>query len=418
MSSDLKRCADPTKQCSGPRSKAVPIDNLSSNLILRTRFILPVIPGGMFLFYFPFPSSGSHGIAAILLCILYLTTPPRSIVLFIICLISVIWQTSAQPTNAHSLTPLSFDVKIITSAFLFIGFLHLCLILITFSQYGDIDEAWSERFKHITQGAARMSSIPIFPFVEPYRPSASIVYVPGSLLPTGHHDRYMLPYEAPTLATPMPQPPVQVVVYTPSTSTEETSMDSETRRFPARHRQERRGPHRGGRHRYHYSEDADEESEPHPSASRHRDEPTQARYYRSEDSSEDMPQIPSPKGWRIQSRRRRRRRRRSRGSVESTYRPSHPVVRFAPTPSPRTAYQIPAPSESPVTRQHNQTQRQMELVRDTPVHAHNTSLYNRDQNDAESRQSAAPRSRRDTSVNLSLSGVSTPQPEHSQNRGE
>jgi hypothetical protein len=131
---------------------------------------------------------------------------------------------------------------------------------------------------------------------------------------------------------------------TPTAASEETSINSGTRHFPACHKHERRATHRRGRHRHRHSEDSSEESEPHPSASRHRAEPTQARCYRTEYSSEDP-----------------------------------------------------------------------------PPYADNTSLYSSsgDQSDAESRQSVAPQSRRDTSDSLPLSGVSsTPHPEHSQNRVE
>ncbi len=67
---------------------------------------------------------------------------------------SVIWQTPGETTINRGLNSLALEVKIIVSAFLFIGGIHLCLILIAFSQYGDIDENWTERFKRIIHPAS------------------------------------------------------------------------------------------------------------------------------------------------------------------------------------------------------------------------------------------------------------------------
>ena len=62
---------------------------------------------------------------------------------------SVIWQTAGETTNVRGLSSVAFEVKIVVSAFLFIGGIHLCLILIAFSQYGNIDQNWTERLKRI-----------------------------------------------------------------------------------------------------------------------------------------------------------------------------------------------------------------------------------------------------------------------------
>lgn len=59
---------------------------------------------------------------------------------------SVIWQASHQTTNTYDglQIHLSLEVQIIISTFFFIGVIHLCLILVTFARYGDIDETWGQ----------------------------------------------------------------------------------------------------------------------------------------------------------------------------------------------------------------------------------------------------------------------------------
>lgn len=78
----------------------------------------------------------------------------RSIVFFIICLMSVIWQPSGPTSIAHGLANLPLEVKIIVSVFLLIGVFHLCLILVTFLRYDSIDETWNERLDDIIRTAS------------------------------------------------------------------------------------------------------------------------------------------------------------------------------------------------------------------------------------------------------------------------
>ncbi|KAF8326713.1 hypothetical protein F5887DRAFT_1084361 [Amanita rubescens] len=77
-----------------------------------------------------------------------------SIILFIICLMSTIWQASGETTDGRGLNSVALEVKIIVSAFLFMGGIHLCLVLIGFSQYDDNDENWTERFKRLIRPAS------------------------------------------------------------------------------------------------------------------------------------------------------------------------------------------------------------------------------------------------------------------------
>ncbi|KAF8326129.1 hypothetical protein F5887DRAFT_1198792 [Amanita rubescens] len=69
-----------------------------------------------------------------------------SLILFVICLMAVIWKASGNTTSPlHGLLPI---IKIIISVFLFIGVLCLSLILSTFSHYEDsMDKAWGDRLQ-------------------------------------------------------------------------------------------------------------------------------------------------------------------------------------------------------------------------------------------------------------------------------
>ena len=61
---------------------------------------------------------------------------------------ATVWQTLGH-TTVRGLSPLSLQVKVIVSVFFSIGVFYLCLILTTFSHYGDIDEEWNKRIKEL-----------------------------------------------------------------------------------------------------------------------------------------------------------------------------------------------------------------------------------------------------------------------------
>ena len=122
---------------------------------LRSRFPLAT-PGGTFSSYLPYHLYGSHG--TLLLFFSYIPPSPplsRSLILFLICLMATIWQTSGNTTPLRGLSHLSLPVKVIVSVFFSIGVFYLFLILNTFAHYDDIDEAWHKRIKeHIKAPAA------------------------------------------------------------------------------------------------------------------------------------------------------------------------------------------------------------------------------------------------------------------------
>ena len=125
---------------------------------------------------------------------------------------SVIWQTSGKTTNNRGLTFVALEVKIIVSAFLFIGGIHLCLILMAFYQYGDIEENWTERFKRIIRPASMVQ----------VQKSGSVATVGGALsrltaVPPQQRQSHHHSMETRGPSQPSNSPPVPGVTIVPGT---------------------------------------------------------------------------------------------------------------------------------------------------------------------------------------------------------
>ncbi|KAM6497285.1 hypothetical protein JOM56_007758 [Amanita muscaria] len=73
-----------------------------------------------------------------------------SLIFFVVCLMSIIWQPiDVNIGSASGLGPLHLASKIAVSALLFTGMVHLSFALITFAGYGSrLDESWSKKLEH------------------------------------------------------------------------------------------------------------------------------------------------------------------------------------------------------------------------------------------------------------------------------
>ncbi|KAF8624590.1 hypothetical protein AX17_007083 [Amanita inopinata Kibby_2008] len=129
-----------------------------------------------------------------------------SLVLFLTCIMAVVWQTSGSTTNLRGLGLLPLSVQVAVSAFLFVGLVYLGLVVFTFSRYDDVlDRSWAQRLKNIvnnglanahfdqypnfpweTQQIASPPGAPIIPPAAPILPPSALPpgFMPGPRLPS------------------------------------------------------------------------------------------------------------------------------------------------------------------------------------------------------------------------------------------